>query len=152
MQQPSPAGASRSHGSGIPSTDSTIDLSAPCAINQSCRLGVRQSACALGPRSTDAERSRDVICRLHRYSHKGMILRQAWEAGDIDFERARVPILPDLFRATLQQRVLMRPLPERIRQLGCTYWCGFPHCPQRVGFLHSASPGGFTGALHFPGN
>lgn len=32
---------------------------------------------ALGPRPTDPSRPRDVICRLHRYTQRETILRQA---------------------------------------------------------------------------
>lgn len=48
---------------------------------------------ALGPRSSDPNRPRDVICRLHHYTYKEAILRKAWEAGDTDFDGASVKIL-----------------------------------------------------------
>lgn len=40
---------------------------------------------ALGPRPNDPERPRDV-CHIQRYPQKELILRAAWEAGDIDFK------------------------------------------------------------------
>lgn len=40
----------------------------------------------LGSRSTDPNRPCDVICRLHHYTHKEVLLRKAWEAASIDFE------------------------------------------------------------------
>lgn len=81
---------------------------------------------ALGPRSTDPERPRDVICRLHRYSHKELMLRAAWEKGEITFDGAVVRILPDLSKATLQRRALLKPLLEAARNAGITYRWGFP--------------------------
>lgn len=44
----------------------------------------------LGPRSADPGRPRDVICRLHHYTHKESIIRRAWEAGTVDFDGAQV--------------------------------------------------------------
>lgn len=55
----------------------------------------------LGPKSTDPSRPCDVLCRLHRYAKKEVILRRAWELGDLDFDGANIQILPDLSRATL---------------------------------------------------
>lgn len=36
---------------------------------------------ALGPRRSDPARPRDVIFRLHYYTHKEQIIRKAWESG-----------------------------------------------------------------------
>lgn len=57
---------------------------------------------ALGPKTTDPDRPQDVLCRLHRYSQKDIILRKAWEQGTIEFDGASIQILPGLSRATLQ--------------------------------------------------
>lgn len=81
---------------------------------------------ALGPKSTDPERPRDVLCRLHRYAQKEVILRAAWESGEVEFDGARVQILPDISRATLQRRAMLRPALEAARQQGCTYRWGYP--------------------------
>lgn len=80
----------------------------------------------MGPRSSDPDRPRDVICRLHHYTHKENILHSAWEAGNIDFDGAAVRILPDLSRATLQRWALLRPVLEQALQLGFTYSWGYP--------------------------
>lgn len=58
---------------------------------------------ALGPRPTDPNRTLDVICRVHHYTHKESIIRKVWEAGDVDFNGATVKILPNLSRATLHR-------------------------------------------------
>lgn len=56
---------------------------------------------ALGPRPSDPTRPRDVICRLHHYTHKEHIIWKAWEAGKPEFDGVSIKILPDLSRATL---------------------------------------------------
>lgn len=58
------------------------------------------------------DRLRDIICRVHHYSHKELILLKAWETGDIDFDEASLWILPDLSRMTLQRRALLKPVLE----------------------------------------
>ncbi|XP_077319612.1 uncharacterized protein LOC143942237 [Lithobates pipiens] len=80
----------------------------------------------LGPKPTDPERPRDVLCRVHRYSQKEMILRRAWEHGEVNFDGAVVKVLPDLSRATLQRRALLRLALELSRRRGCTYRWGYP--------------------------
>lgn len=80
---------------------------------------------ALGPRSQDPNRPRDVKCRLH-YSHKESIARKAWEAGVVDFDGAAVKILPDVPRATLQRRATLRPVLELARRHDATYRWGYP--------------------------
>lgn len=81
---------------------------------------------ALGPRSDDPTRPRDVVCRLHRYTIKENILRRAWEHGDVELEGTRTKILPDLSRATLKRRALLRPLLDLAKQKGLTYRWGYP--------------------------
>lgn len=81
---------------------------------------------ALGPKSTDSNHPRDVICRLHYFSQKESILKETWETGIVELEGARIKILPDLSKATLQPRALLRPVLNRIRQLGYTYCWRLP--------------------------
>lgn len=81
---------------------------------------------ALGPRSEDPSRPRDVVCRLHRYTQKENILRRAWEYGDVEVGGKQARILPDLSRATLKRRALLRPLLELVKQKGLTYRWGYP--------------------------
>lgn len=59
---------------------------------------------ALGPSPADPSRARDVVCRLHRYTQKENILRQAWEQGNIEMGGSQIRILPDLSRVTLRQQ------------------------------------------------
>lgn len=81
---------------------------------------------ALGPKSTDPARTRDVICRPYHYVHKEHIVRQAWEAGDLDFNGVSIKVLPDLSRATLQRRAMLRPLLDLARRKNGTYRWGYP--------------------------
>lgn len=81
---------------------------------------------ALGPKPTDPLRPRDVVCRIHHYIHKEQILRKAWEAEDPELDGVTVKILPDLSRATLQRRAIMKPLLDLARRKGATYRWGYP--------------------------
>lgn len=65
---------------------------------------------ALGTRSPDPTRPRDVVCRLHRFMQKETILHRAWDCGDIEAMGSQIKILPDLSGATLKRRALLRPL------------------------------------------
>lgn len=80
----------------------------------------------LGPRPTDPSNPRDVVCRLHRYLQKEAILHCAWEHGNVDRNGAQVRILPDLSRATLKRRAMLRPLLELAKQKGYNYQWGYP--------------------------
>lgn len=81
---------------------------------------------ALGPRPTDPVRPRNVICRLHHYAHKELIACKAWEAGEQDFDGATIKVLPDLSRATLQRRAMLRPLLDLARWMDASYCWGYP--------------------------
>lgn len=80
----------------------------------------------LGPKSPDPDRPWDVLCRLHRYTQKEIILRKAWDHGEVEFDGASIKILPDLSRATLQRRAQLRPVLDLARRKGCTYRWGYP--------------------------
>lgn len=81
---------------------------------------------ALGPHSTDPSRPRDVVVRFHRYIQKESVLRQAWEHGDVEMAGTQVRILPDLSRATLKLRAMLRPVLDLAKQRGLTYRWGYP--------------------------
>lgn len=82
--------------------------------------------CTLGPKPQDPDRPRDVICRLHRYTQKEQILRAAWNTDRIDFDGAELRIFPDVSRATLQRRAMLKPLLERLQWAVLQYRWGFP--------------------------
>ncbi|KAM5171847.1 olfactory receptor 1E16-like [Mantella aurantiaca] len=81
---------------------------------------------AIGPRSSDPARPRDVICRVHLFKQKEEIVKKAWSHGPVNFDGNQIQILPDLSRATLYRRALLRPLLDKIRQLGLQYRWGYP--------------------------
>lgn len=89
---------------------------------------------ALGPRSADPERPRDVVCRLLRYVQKEHIIRKAWEQGEVVLDGAQIKILPDLSRAPLRRRALLRPIQDLAIQKVFTYRWG----------SHSLQPSGRT--------
>lgn len=74
----------------------------------------------------NVNRPRGVIYRFHRYTHKELISRKAWEVGDIELDGAMVKMLPDLFQATLQRRAMLHPLLDKIKSLGESYRWGYP--------------------------
>lgn len=80
----------------------------------------------LGPRNTEEDRPRDVLCCLHNYSIKEDILQRAWHRGHIDFDGAQISLLPDVSRRTLQMRRCMKPLLESFGEQGITYKWGHP--------------------------
>lgn len=118
---------------GIPEATGQEDLAATAtAIFQSLldnpppHLEIDRVHRTLGPKSTDPARPRDVLCRLHRYAQKEILLRRAWDQGEVEFDGAHIQILPDLSRATLQRRAMLKPVLELARSLGCTYRWGYP--------------------------
>lgn len=82
--------------------------------------------CALGPRSADPNRPRDVICHLQRYPLKEQIIRKAWECGEVDFDGATIRIVPDLSRAKLLRQARLRPPLDLARDQGSPYRWGYP--------------------------
>lgn len=66
-----------------------------------------------------------MICCLYHYTHKEAILHKAWEMGTVDFDGPKVKIWPDISQATVQRRPPLRPVLNRVRQLGHTYRWGF---------------------------
>lgn len=81
---------------------------------------------AVGPKPTEPDRPRDVVCRLHHYVQKEAILRQAWDRVEVEVGGTQIWILPDLSRATLRRRAMLRPLLDLAKQTGHTYRWGYP--------------------------
>lgn len=64
--------------------------------------------------------------RLHYYDQKKAIVQRAWNRGTVRCAEAEIEILPDLSRATLQRRAILRPLLNTMRATGATYRWGYP--------------------------
>lgn len=77
-----------------------------------------------GPRRQDSPR--DVICRVHYYIVKEDIMRAAWDRGPFDYKGAKVILLQDLAKSTLDMRRVLKPLLSLITQKGGMYRWGFP--------------------------
>ena len=78
------------------------------------------------PRRTVTELIPDVLIRIHLFSLKEDIMRQAWAKGQIEYEGSQLKLLPDLSRGTLKMRAAIKPLLEVIRKVGATYFWGHP--------------------------
>lgn len=57
---------------------------------------------------------RDILCRLHYYSDKEALAQKAWDRGSFRYRESEVFVMPDLSHATLQRRVVLKPLREAI--------------------------------------
>lgn len=88
-------------------------------------------------------RPRDVICRVHSFPLKEVIMRKARTTKKILFENTQVQLFPDLSWITLQKRRLLQPLLILLQENDITYRWGFP-------FSLTARRQGKTAVLRFP--
>lgn len=87
----------------------------------------------LGPRGPNGSRSRDILCRVHRYKVKEAIMQAAWDAGGYEMGEAKIILLQDLSNKTLKMRRTLKPLLEAATEQGASYRWGYPF---RVTFKH----------------
>lgn len=80
----------------------------------------------MGAQSADPAILKVVACRLHLFNDRENFIQRAWHHDPFDFRGGHVSILPDLSRAILQRRALLRPLLEAIKRKGGTYRWGSP--------------------------
>lgn len=80
----------------------------------------------LGPKSSDPNRPRDILCRLHYFTIKELILRKARDKGDIYLADCKIQLLSDLSKMTLDKRRALRPLLDALREHEITYSWGYP--------------------------
>lgn len=80
----------------------------------------------LGPKSQDPNRSRDILCRIHYFTVKELILRKARERGDIFLDGCKIQLLSDLSKMTLDKRRALRPLLDILRDHEIAYSWGYP--------------------------
>ncbi|KAG8594180.1 hypothetical protein GDO81_001113 [Engystomops pustulosus] len=81
---------------------------------------------ALGPKPTDPDYPRDVVCRIYHYCTKEHLMRCAREKGRLVHGEVAIQILPVLSARTLQMRRVLRPLLDEIRECDASYIWGFP--------------------------
>lgn len=72
------------------------------------------------------DKPRDVLCKIHYFSVKEQIMREAWSKGPIDFQGTKIMLLQDLSRKTLDLRRVLKPVLEAARQQGAEYKWGYP--------------------------
>lgn len=98
---------------------------------------------ALRPRNLSSDTPRNVICQVHYYDEKELIMKKAKEAASLDFDGAILSFYPDLARETLERRRALRPLTEKLQAASIKYRWGFPAAL-------IASRDGKTAILRFP--
>lgn len=81
---------------------------------------------ALGPRPSENDRPRDVICRVHYFKQKDQIMSAARSKGPVSLDGYQVNLLPDLSRRTLQLRRALKPLLEALKAQNVLYRWGYP--------------------------
>lgn len=79
-----------------------------------------------GPRNPPANRPRDVLCRVQYYCIREDILRTTWRMGWVEWDGAKVTILPDISKITLAMQRIAKPLLHHIKTHGETYIWGHP--------------------------
>lgn len=98
---------------------------------------------ALRPRNLSSDTPRDVICIVHHYPEKELIMKKAREAASLDFDGAILSFFPDLARETPERHRALRPPTEKLCAASINYRWGFP-----AGLI--ASRDGKTAVLRFP--
>lgn len=97
---------------------------------------------ALKPKD-QAPKPRDVICRVHSFTLKEDIMRNARVIKLILVDGAPVKLFPDLSWITLRKRKLLQPLLNLLQDNNITYRWGFP-------FSLTATHNGKTATLRVP--
>ncbi|MEE6521214.1 hypothetical protein FKM82_019315 [Ascaphus truei] len=81
---------------------------------------------ALGPKSADPNRHRDVVLRMHAYSAKERIMMAARDLRSVSMDGVQIQLFNDLSQLTINKRNAMRPLTTYLRDQGVKYRWGFP--------------------------
>lgn len=142
---------------GIPESVATKDLdptlqrlfAAILEVSTPTPIELDRAHRSLGPRPSDADRPRDIICRVHYYRQKEAIMLAMRSRNSIDFEGHPVSILQDLSRRTLQLRRALRPLLEALRERNILYRWGYPFALTARKENKSASFRGLGDLPHF---
>ncbi|CAH2283767.1 Hypothetical predicted protein [Pelobates cultripes] len=91
------------------------------------RIDLDRAHRALRPRNAD-NTPRDVICCLHEYRVKEMIMNKARLKPTWRFQGAEVALYQDLSPLTLEARRALRPVTQLLRSRNIPYKWGFPFC------------------------
>ncbi|MEE6526353.1 hypothetical protein FKM82_026958 [Ascaphus truei] len=81
---------------------------------------------ALGPKSDDPRRRRDIIIKMHKYTSKEKIIAACRDLGEITFQNETLQVYNDLSKATRDRRRELKPLTNLLREKGIQYRWGFP--------------------------
>lgn len=80
-----------------------------------------RAAQVLQPRSLQCPLVWTDLCKIHHYPVKDLLSQRAWDHGPYNYKGGSITLLPDLSRATLQRRALLRPLVDQLKQAGIAY-------------------------------
>lgn len=81
---------------------------------------------ALCPCNLSSDIPHNVICRVHYYEEKELIMKKARDDASLDFDGVTLSFFPDLARETLEHRRALPPLTEKLRAASINYRWGFP--------------------------
>uniref|UniRef100_A0A803KDQ1 L1 transposable element RRM domain-containing protein n=1 Tax=Xenopus tropicalis TaxID=8364 RepID=A0A803KDQ1_XENTR len=81
---------------------------------------------ALRPRGLPTEKPRDIICCLLSYTKKEDILTKARQLKVVKYGNTEIAILQDLSWFTLQQRKLLKPLTDMLKERQILFRWGYP--------------------------
>ncbi|XP_075430196.1 uncharacterized protein LOC142468023 [Ascaphus truei] len=81
---------------------------------------------ALAQKSSDPNRHRDVVLRMHAYSAKDRIMTAARELRTVTMDGVQIQLYNDLSQITINKRNALRPLTSYLRDQGVKYRWGFP--------------------------
>ncbi|CAH2219776.1 Hypothetical predicted protein [Pelobates cultripes] len=81
---------------------------------------------AIRPKVLANETPRDIICRIHHFPIKEMILQKAKQIRDITFSDRKVQIFQDLAQSTLIARRALRPITKALSDRNIRFHWAYP--------------------------
>lgn len=70
------------------------------------------------PNQTSITKGRDIICRIHVYRDRQMLMQKAWGKGPLHLEGMMITLWQDISKPTLLIGNKLKPLLELIRTKG----------------------------------
>lgn len=93
-----------------------------CLVRKSSWIEIDRAHRTLGPKSQDPNRPRDILCRIHYFTTKELILCKARERGDLSLDGCKVQLLSDLSKMTIDKRRALCPFLDCLREHDIYFW------------------------------